>query len=88
MKRSKGGYNGQVFKRIVWRNPCFSTGKINKFKIKHDKAISSGIRRINAITHNQVDLYLKQKSEELGLLKEAEKKKKKKNKVNQFCSIT
>ena len=66
---------GQFSKELCGGTHVSSTGKINKFKIKHDKAISSGIRRINAITHNEVDLYLKQKSEELGLLKEAEKKK-------------
>ena len=66
---------GKFSKELCGGTHVSSTGKINKFKIKHDKAISSGIRRINAITHNQVDLYLKQKSEELGLLKEAEKKK-------------
>ena len=52
-----------------------STGKINKFKIKHDKAISSGVRRIHAITDQKVDLYLKEKSDELGLQKEVEHKK-------------
>ena len=66
---------GKFSKELCGGTHVSSTGKINKFKIKHDKAISSGIRRINAITHNEVDLYLKQKSEELGLLKEAEKKK-------------
>ena len=66
---------GKFSKELCGGTHVSSTGKINKFKIKHDKAISSGIRRINAITLNEVDLYLKQKSEELGLLKEAEKKK-------------
>ena len=66
---------GRFSKELCGGTHVSSTGQINKFKIKHDKAISSGIRRINAITHNEVDLYLKQKSEELGLLKEAEKKK-------------
>jgi alanyl-tRNA synthetase len=33
------------------------------------------VRRINAITNNQVDFYLKEISEELGLQKEAEQKK-------------
>ena len=66
---------GKFSKELCGGTHVSSTGQINKFKIKHDKAISSGIRRINAITHNKVDLYLKQKSEELGLLKEAEKKK-------------
>ena len=66
---------GKFSKELCGGTHVSSTGKINKFKIKHDKAISSGIRRINAITHNQVDLYLKEKSEELGLQKEAEQKK-------------
>ena len=66
---------GDFSKELCGGTHVSSTGKINKFKIKHDKAISSGIRRINAITHNQVDLYLKEKSEELGLQKEAEEKK-------------
>ena len=66
---------GEFSKELCGGTHVSSTGKINKFKIKHDKAISSGIRRINAITHNQVDLYLKEKSEKLGLQKEAEQKK-------------
>ena len=66
---------GEFSKELCGGTHVSSTAKINKFKIKHDKAISSGIRRINAITHNQVDLYLKEKSEELGLQKEAEQKK-------------
>ena len=66
---------GEFSKELCGGTHVSSTGKINKFKIKYDKAISSGIRRINAITHNQVDLYLKEKSEELGLQKEAEQKK-------------
>ena len=66
---------GDFSKELCGGTHVSSTGKINKFKIKHDKAISSGIRRINAITHNQVDLYLNEKSEELGLQKEAEQKK-------------
>ena len=66
---------GEFSKELCGGTHVSSTGKINKFKIKHDRAISSGIRRINAITHNQVDLYLKEKSEELGLQKEAEQKK-------------
>ena len=66
---------GEFSKELCAGTHVSSTGKINKFKIKHDKAISSGIRRINAITHNQVDLYLNEKSEELGLQKEAEQKK-------------
>ena len=66
---------GDFSKELCGGTHVSSTGKINKFKIKHDKAISSGIRRINAITHNQVDLYLKEKSKELGLQKQAEQKK-------------
>ena len=66
---------GDFSKELCGGTHVSSTGKINKFKIKYDKAISSGIRRINAVTDNQVDLYLKEKSEELGLQKEAEQKK-------------
>ena len=67
---------GEFSKELCGGTHVSSTGKINKFKIKYMiKQFSSGIRRISAITHNQVDLYLKQKSEELGLLKEVEKKK-------------
>ena len=66
---------GEFSKELCGGTHASSTGNINKFKIKHDKAISSGIRRIHAITGNHVDLYLKEKSDELGLLKEAEQKK-------------
>ena len=43
--------------------------------IKHEKAISSGVRRVHAITNNQVDLYVKKKTEELGLQELAHQKK-------------
>tara|TARA_B100001093_G_scaffold138741_1_gene131321 strand:- start:1690 stop:4227 length:2538 start_codon:yes stop_codon:yes gene_type:complete len=66
---------GEFSKELCGGTHVSSTGKVNKFKIKHDKAISSGVRRINAITNNQVDFYLKEISEELGLQKEAEQKK-------------
>ena len=66
---------GEFSKELCGGTHVSSTGKINKFKIKYDKAISSGIRRINAVTDNQVDLYLKEKSKELGLQKQAEQKK-------------
>ncbi len=66
---------GKFSKELCGGTHVSSTGKVNKFKIKHDKAISSGVRRINAITNNQVDFYLKEISEELGLQKEAEQKK-------------
>ena len=66
---------GEFSKELCGGTHASSTGNIKKFKIKHDKAISSGIRRIHAITGNHVDLYLKEKSDELGLLKEAEQKK-------------
>lgn len=52
-----------------------NTGEIQKFKIKHEKAISSGVRRVHAITNNQVDLYVKKKTEELGLQELAHQKK-------------
>jgi len=66
---------GKFSKELCGGTHVSSTGNVNKFKIKHDKAISSGVRRINAITNNQVDFYLKEISEELGLQKEAEQKK-------------
>ncbi len=66
---------GKFSKELCGGTHVSSTGKVNKFKIKYDKAISSGVRRINAITNNQVDFYLKEISEELGLQKEAEQKK-------------
>ncbi|MBL6826587.1 MAG: alanine--tRNA ligase [Candidatus Marinimicrobia bacterium] len=66
---------GEFSKELCGGTHVTSTGKIHKFKIKHDKAISSGIRRINAVTHNQVDLYLKENLEVLGLQKKAEQKK-------------
>ena len=66
---------GEYSKELCGGTHVSSTGKISKFKIKHDKAISSGIRRIHAITSNHVDLYLKEKLDEIGLLKEAEQKK-------------
>ena len=66
---------GEFSKELCGGTHVSTTGKISKFKIKHDKAVSSGIRRIHAITGNHVDLYLKERSDELGLLKEAEEKK-------------
>ena len=73
---------GKFSKELCGGTHVLNTGKISKFKIKHDKAISSGIRRIHAITNNYVDLYLEEKSDELGLLKEA-KQKKEEQKQNQ-----
>jgi alanyl-tRNA synthetase len=52
-----------------------NTGEIQKFKIKHEKAISSGVRRVHALTNKQVDLYVKMKTEELGLQEQAHQKK-------------
>ena len=66
---------GKFSKELCGGTHVLNTGKIKKFKIKHEKAISSGIRRIHAITNDYVDLYLKDKSDELGLLKKAKQKK-------------
>ncbi len=52
-----------------------NTGEIQKFKIKHEKAISSGVRRVHALTNKQVDLYVKMKTEELSLQEQAHQKK-------------
>ena len=66
---------GKFSKELCGGTHVSTTGKINKFKIKHDKAISSGIRRIHAITDSYVDLFLKQKLNELDTLKDIEQKK-------------
>ncbi len=66
---------GEFSKELCGGTHVSTTGKINKFKIKHDKAISSGIRRIHAITDSYVDLFLKQKLNELDTLKDIEQKK-------------
>ena len=52
-----------------------NTGEIQKFKIKHEKAISTGVRRVHAITNKHVDLYLQKKTEELSLQDQAHQKK-------------
>jgi alanyl-tRNA synthetase len=57
-----------------------NTGEIQKFKIKHEKAISAGVRRVHAITHKQVDFFVKKKTEELGLQEQAHEKKELKRK--------
>ena len=77
---------GKFSKELCGGTHISSTAEINKFKIKHDKAISSGVRRIHAITDKHVDLYLKVQSDEIGLLKEAEQKKEK-EKENQSALL-
>jgi len=50
---------GSFSKELCGGTHVSNTSEIEKFKIKHEKAISSGVRRIHAISSSEVDLFMK-----------------------------
>ena len=50
---------GSFSKELCGGTHVSNTSEIEKFKIKHEKAISSGVRRIHAISSSEVDLFIK-----------------------------
>ena len=66
-----------------------STGEINKFIIKNEKAIASGVRRIHAITGEHVEAHLQDRMDVINRLEEASEKREleKKNQLNMLDTI-
>ena len=66
-----------------------STIEIDKFIIKNEKAIASGVRRIHALTGKHVENYLKDRVKAKKLLEQASKKRilKKENQSNMLEAI-
>ena len=66
-----------------------STVEIDKFIIKNEKAIASGVRRIHALTGKHVEDYLDERIKADELLEEASKKRilEKENQSNMFDAI-
>jgi len=52
-----------------------STGEINKFIIKNEKAIASGVRRIHALTGEHVEDHLQDRMDVINRLEEASEKR-------------
>ena len=50
---------GSFSKELCGGTHVSNTSEVEKFKIKHEKAISSGVRRIHAISSSEVDLFMK-----------------------------
>jgi alanyl-tRNA synthetase len=66
-----------------------STGEINKFIIKNEKAIASGVRRIHALTGEHVEDHLQDRMDVINRLEEASEKREleKKNQSNMLDAI-
>jgi len=66
-----------------------STGKINNFIIKHEKAIASGVRRVHALTGDHVEIYLQERVEVANRLELANQQREvdKKNQSSMFDAI-
>jgi len=66
-----------------------STGEINNFIIKNEKAIASGVRRIHALTGEHVEVHLQDRLDVINRLEEASEKREidKKNQLNMLDVI-